>query len=112
MSDVEEWGIVECLGHRQRAGRISEVERFGGKMLRVDVPVEPTLLNPAEYVTEFYASAALYAVRPTSEAVARAAARRMMDPRPVQPTSYRMARLAGPGTANGDDGEIDEEDQA
>lgn len=27
-----EWAIVEMMGHRRRAGRIEEVERFGAKM--------------------------------------------------------------------------------
>jgi hypothetical protein len=37
-SDGFEWAIVEIFGHRQHAGRTREEERFGAKMLRVDVP--------------------------------------------------------------------------
>ncbi|TDR34706.1 hypothetical protein [Aquamicrobium defluvii] len=33
-----EWAIVEIMGHRKHAGRVREEERFGAKMLRVDVP--------------------------------------------------------------------------
>ena len=33
-----EWAIVEVMGHRKHAGRVREEERFGAKMLRVDVP--------------------------------------------------------------------------
>jgi hypothetical protein len=33
-----EWAIVEIMGHRKHAGRMREEERFGAKMLRVDVP--------------------------------------------------------------------------
>jgi hypothetical protein len=36
--DGFEWAIVEIFGHRQHAGRTREEERFGAKMLRVDVP--------------------------------------------------------------------------
>ncbi len=32
-----EWAIVEIFGHRRHAGRTIEEERFGAKMLRVDV---------------------------------------------------------------------------
>ncbi len=37
--DGWEWAIVEIFGHRQHAGRAREGERFGTKMLRIDVPV-------------------------------------------------------------------------
>lgn len=33
-----EWAVVEIMGHRKHAGRVREEERFGAKMLRVDVP--------------------------------------------------------------------------
>lgn len=33
-----EWAIVEIFGHRKHAGRAREEERFGAKMLRIDVP--------------------------------------------------------------------------
>lgn len=34
-----EWAIVEIFGHRRHAGRTREEERFGAKMLRIDVPI-------------------------------------------------------------------------
>lgn len=45
-----EYAIVEALGHRTLVGRISEVERFGTKMLQVepffgDVMLGPVLLG-------------------------------------------------------------------
>jgi len=36
----DEWAIVEIMGHLRRAGRISEVARFGANLLRVDVPID------------------------------------------------------------------------
>ncbi|TIR88700.1 MAG: hypothetical protein E5X19_22515, partial [Mesorhizobium sp.] len=33
-----EWMMVEIFGHRSHWGRGIEVERFGAKMLRIDVP--------------------------------------------------------------------------
>ncbi|AMS41225.1 hypothetical protein [Aminobacter aminovorans] len=41
--DDFEWAIVEIFGHRRHAGRIREEEKFGAKMLRIDVP---TLVAP------------------------------------------------------------------
>lgn len=32
------WGILELMGHVRMAGRITEEERFGAKMGRIDVP--------------------------------------------------------------------------
>ena len=91
MTDAaEEWAIVELMGHRRRAGRIAEADRFGAKLLRVDVPIDPDLLRPCEFVTEFYGGSAIYALRPCSEEVARAAAKAIGDPRPVAPASYRV----------------------
>jgi hypothetical protein len=33
-----QWGIVELMGHKVVAGRISKSEEFGTVLLRVDVP--------------------------------------------------------------------------
>lgn len=45
-----EYAIVEALGHRTLVGRVSEIERFGTKMLQVeplfaDVMLAPVLLG-------------------------------------------------------------------
>ena len=36
--DAFEWAIVEVFGHRRHAGRVREEEKFGAKLLRIDVP--------------------------------------------------------------------------
>jgi hypothetical protein len=36
--DGWEWAIVEVFGHRRHAGRTREEERFGAKLLRIDIP--------------------------------------------------------------------------
>lgn len=81
----EEWAIVEIMGHLRRAGRISEVERFGAKLLRVDVPAGDT------FVSEFFSGSAIYRLRYASEEVARAIAEQIGDPRPAMPVVYRPA---------------------
>lgn len=84
------WAIVELMGHRERPGRVTEVEMFGGKLLRIDIPA------PAGDVTEFYGVSALYSVRPVSEEIARERARRI-DSRPVRPVEYRsQSQLPAP----------------
>lgn len=67
-TDTFEWAIVEIFGHRRHAGRISEEERFGTKMLRVDVPAIDSDGRPSAWVTRWYAGSALFSVTHTDEA--------------------------------------------
>jgi hypothetical protein len=82
----EGWAIVELMGHRQRGGYVKDVEMFGGKLLRVDIPV-----NAGTTVTEFYGCAALYALRPCTEEIVRDHVKNSYDGdlRPVRPVEYR-----------------------
>lgn len=79
------WAIVELMGHRRRAGRISEVEAYGTKLLQVDIPTPD-----GGFVSEQYGGAAIYAIRPSTETIARDYAESMGDPRPVSPLAYRL----------------------
>jgi hypothetical protein len=88
----EGWAVVELMGHRQRPGRIAEVEMYGGKLLRVDIPME------GGDVTEFYGVASIYSVRPVAEDVARDMAKRIYDMRPVRPVEYRLEHKDGLAT--------------
>jgi hypothetical protein len=36
------WAIVELMGHVRIAGRVSEEERFGAKLGRIDIPKSPS----------------------------------------------------------------------
>lgn len=80
----EEWAVVEIMGYHKCAGRIAEVERFGAKMLRVDIPAGDS------FVTEFFGGQSIYRLRPATEEVARAVAAQLGDPRPSAPVSYRL----------------------
>lgn len=62
----KEWAIVELFGHIRIAGLISEVERFGGKMMRLDVPGDDGII-----ATQYIGCAALYRVTPTTQEIAR-----------------------------------------
>jgi hypothetical protein len=84
---AQEWAVIDMMGHLRRAGLCSEVERFGSKLLRIDIPVSAD--GSGEYfVTEYYGGGALYSYRPATEAVAREAARRIGDPRPPNPVGF------------------------
>jgi hypothetical protein len=94
----EGWAMLEVMGHRRRVGRVQEVEMYGGKMLRIDIPLE------GGDVTEFYSCASIYALLPLSEEVARDTAKRYR--RPVRPVDYRA--LPAP-TSNGHDSHDDDQ---
>ena len=79
------WVLLEIMGHRQRIGRASEEEIAGGIMLRIDIPTESD-----EYVTEYYGTSSIYAMRPVTEEVARDH-HSISDPRPRRPADYRPA---------------------
>jgi len=78
------WAVLELMGHRIRAGEVSEVEMAGGKMLRIDIHCDDGVV-----LTEYYSTSAIYALRPCSEKIARAEMRGYADPRPVHPVEYR-----------------------
>lgn len=65
------WGILELMGHVKMAGFITEEERFGVKMGRIDVPTDGD-----EPFTQFFGGSAVYRLTPVTEVVARAFAAR------------------------------------
>lgn len=60
------WAIVEIFGHRRHAGRMREEERFGAKMLRIDVP---TRGDPEKngWETHWYGGSAIFSLTLTDE---------------------------------------------
>jgi hypothetical protein len=58
-----EYAIVEIMGHRKHAGRIYDVERFGAKMVRIDVPTEGDFAKG--YTTHFYSGPSIFSITPT-----------------------------------------------
>lgn len=105
----EGYAVIELMGHRQRAGYIKDVELFGGKLLRIDIPVEPD-----KTVTEFYGCSAIYALRPCTEEIARDHIKRSYggDPRPIRPVDYREEMPTRPRLASSHIDDIDEDDAA
>lgn len=80
----EGWAIVEIMGHRRIAGRVSEVEMYGTRMLRVDVPAGGDDPAGVDYVTQFYSGSAIYCVTPATEETARKASAACESVQPIK----------------------------
>lgn len=110
------WGVVELMGHRRIAGRITEEAKFGTALLRIDVP------QPDDtFVTQYYGGQAIYCLTVTSEEAARVAAKTASDVSPVSKWDFpKMPVLAAaklqdnPGDdrdeSNGDDDDLDDDE--
>jgi hypothetical protein len=104
----ELWACVEIFGHRKHYGRIKEIERFGTKMLRVDVPKQtaaPLLGEVEQFETFLYGGGSIFSLTPMTEEAARAWAE-TERPRPYMP----LSRLPAPDPYD-DTGEDDDEDR-
>lgn len=83
--------IVELFGHMRLAGTVREVDQYGTKMLRVDVPE----VDGRPGFTTFKGGNALYAVTPTTEEIVVEVVR-LERPTPPIPYSLQMRALAAP----------------
>jgi hypothetical protein len=104
-SEFKQWAILELMGHRKLAGLVSEENRFGTVMCRIDVP------GPDDKsVTQFYGGSSIYAVTPTTEEVCRAFAKRS-SPAPISRYELALPATTEPITdADVDDGGDDDFD--
>lgn len=94
-----EWMAVEIFGHRRHVGRVREEERFGAKMMRIDVPVEGDP-DAKGWTTHFYGGSSIFGMRLVDREAALAANRPYTPP----------ARLSLPRPDEPDDAEVIDED--
>jgi hypothetical protein len=76
MAAHEHWGIVEIMGHRQRAGRLSDVQRFGISMMQIEIPTD----DEGGFRVEYYSGGSIFAFRECTEEQARAIAKMIAPP--------------------------------
>ena len=95
----EGWAIVELMGHRRMAGKISEATIAGAPLLRIDVPKAD---GDGTFATQFYGGSAIYCITPTSEEMAKVVAR-TAQPAPVALWELRLP--SGSTTLSSDDDE-------
>src|SRR4051812_12223703 len=99
----ETWGILEIMGHKRYAGRITEQVIAGSALIRVDVPeAKDVSQNPVPAYSKMFGVGSVYCLTPTTEDVARRAAAKLAEwenttPIPVQlPTLIASRSSAEP----------------
>lgn len=110
--DGFDWMMVEIFGHRSHCGRGKEVERFGTKMLRIDVPTFPaarSLFDAADgkpeqpaivWQTRYYGGSSIFSFTLTDEASVMRANRPYEQP----------SRVSLPAPVDHDDDGFDDDD--
>ena len=67
------YAIVELMGHRTRAGMVSDAQMGGATLLRIEHPSRADHTGN-EPLAEYYAPSALFSIRPCSQDEATAVA--------------------------------------
>lgn len=88
----EGWAILELMGHRRLGGYVSEATIAGVGFIRIEIVAE----KPIDCATQFYSPGAVYALTPTTEAMARAVAAHNA-PQPVH--RWELAQLPAASAA-------------
>jgi len=100
------WAIVELMGHVRLAGKLSEEEKFGAKMGRLDIP------EGDGFVTQLFGGGSVYRITIVTEAVARKVCDTTHSA-PVQPWDFpkQLPLCEGVDTqqSSQDDDEYDED---
>jgi len=60
------WMFVEMLGHKRLAGFVTEEEKWGQVLMRIDIPTD-IKNGKLQFTTQFYGTHALYCATPITE---------------------------------------------
>ena len=72
----DHWCVLELMGHIRLGGRVTEEQRFGGTMGRIDIPN-----GNGGFTTQYFGPGAVFRLTPTTEQLARIiAAQSTIDP--------------------------------
>ena len=63
----EQWAIMEIMGYRKLAGKVSEAKIGAAAFIRIDIPQG----KEEKSFTQFYNPTSVYAITPTTEEIAR-----------------------------------------
>uniref|UniRef100_A0A6M3LY67 Uncharacterized protein n=1 Tax=viral metagenome TaxID=1070528 RepID=A0A6M3LY67_9ZZZZ len=102
------WMFVEFLGHKRLAGFVSEEEKWGQVLMRIDIPtLVDTKTGKLKFTTQFYGTHALYCATPINETDAIKLAKEL---RPVPFSKYDLHKEANRNMDDYRFAEIDEDD--
>ena len=85
----EEWAVLELMGHRRLAGKITDAVIGGGAFIRIDIPTKD-----GNKATQFYSPGSVYCITPTTEEIARMIAVNS-EPEPISRWEIRNMLSAG-----------------
>jgi hypothetical protein len=88
-SKFDEWAILELMGHRRMAGKITEAAIGGATFIRVDIPTD------GKFTTQYYSPQAIYCITPTTEEMATKLAK-SWQPEPVYRWELEITEHASP----------------
>jgi hypothetical protein len=94
---VQQWAIVELMGHNRYGGLVSTDTQFGTPLLRVDVP-----MPDGSTVSQLINPASIYRLTMCSEDLARHAAK-LGTPRPLESWEMPVAKLQAELPGNSDE---------
>ena len=80
----DQWAILELMGHRRLAGKVTEAEIGGGSFIRIDMP-----MRDGSNSTQFYSPGAIYCITPTTEEIASKMAL-AYQPEPVSQWEFKQ----------------------
>ncbi len=80
----EQWAILELMGHRRLAGKVSEASIGGGSFIRIDMP-----MKDGSNSTQFYSPGSVYCITPTTEDISRKMSL-AYQPEPVSQWEFRQ----------------------
>lgn len=87
--DGWQWAAVEIFGHTRHAGRIREIEQFGLKMMRIDVPVDGDPIGKG-WQTRFYGGASIFSITLCTQEAALKANKPYVSPYRLQAPKDRL----------------------
>jgi hypothetical protein len=77
VNGFDEWAILELMGHRRLAGKVTDAVIGGGAFIRIDIPTKDK-----SKITQFYSPGSVYCISPCTEEIATQVAIRS-EPEPV-----------------------------
>lgn len=84
----DQWGILELMGHIRVGGKVTEEQRFGATVGRIDIPTADGV------VTQYFGGSALFRFTPTTELIAREIGAGY-DSMPIRPWDFSVQLRQG-----------------